>query len=52
MPSRALWKSCVLLVACTELSLLADAIDMPVPTVDSLDILRDSVVEYAQANAS
>ncbi|MBZ0262497.1 MAG: amino acid racemase [Hyphomicrobiales bacterium] len=42
----------VLLVACTELSLLADAIDMPVPTVDSLDILRDSVVEYAQANAS
>lgn len=42
----------VLLVACTELSLLANAIDMPVPTVDSLDMLRDSVVEYAQANAS
>lgn len=40
----------VLLIACTELSLLADAIDVPVPVIDTLDVLRDSVIEHIRAN--
>lgn len=36
----------LLLVACTELSLLADSIDPDTPCVDSLDVLVGEIVEF------
>jgi aspartate racemase len=39
----------VLLVACTELSLLAASLQAGVPVVDSLDVLAGAVVEFARS---
>jgi aspartate racemase len=37
----------VMLVACTELSLLTDSLGTEVPVIDSLDVLRDAVLDHA-----
>jgi aspartate racemase len=46
--ARELTASCdVIIVACSELSLLADSIDAAVPVIDSLDILSEAIVSFA-----
>ena len=41
-------RSCdLLLVACSELSLLAGSIEVGVPVIDSLDVLSEAVVDFA-----
>jgi len=37
----------VLLVACSELSMLADSIDAVAPVIDSLDVLSEAIVAFA-----
>jgi aspartate racemase len=37
----------VVVIACSELSLLADSLDATVPVVDSLDVLSEAVVAFA-----
>lgn len=38
----------VLLIACTELSLIADAVPAGIPVVDALDVLADAVVAFSR----
>jgi aspartate racemase len=38
----------VLLVACTELSLLARSLTVPIPIVDSLDVLSEAIIAFAR----
>jgi aspartate racemase len=46
--ARELASSCdVIIVACSELSLLADSIDVGVPVIDSLDVLSEAIVSFA-----
>jgi hypothetical protein len=37
----------VLAVACTELSVLADALDPELPVVDALDVLTGAIIDFA-----
>jgi aspartate/glutamate racemase len=36
----------VLLIACTELSVLADSVDQAVPTLDALEILAREIIAF------
>ena len=38
----------ILLIACTELSVLGDAIECPAETIDAMDVLRDAVLAHAR----
>lgn len=38
----------IILVACTELSIMADAIDVPVPVLDALEVLAGEIVARAK----
>ncbi len=38
----------ILLVACSELSIIADAIPPSIPFIDSVDVLAEAVVEFAE----
>ena len=40
----------VLVLACTELSVIRDVLDVPVPVVDTLQVLADDVVTTANGN--
>jgi aspartate racemase len=42
----------VLLVACTELSILSNGIDVEIQLIDSLDVLRDAVLTHAGIRAT
>ena len=37
----------VILVGCSELSLYSDRLPTSLPCVDSLDVLRDSIIDFA-----
>jgi aspartate racemase len=41
----------VLLVACTELSLIADSLTREIPVVDTIDVLADAVVAFSRGSA-
>lgn len=41
----------VLVVACTEFSIIADAVSAPVPIVDTIDVLAQAVIEFADNGA-
>lgn len=45
-------ESDVLLIACTELSILAAAVRVSVPVVDSLDVLSESIVVFARGDGA
>jgi len=39
----------ILLVACSELSIIADAIPVPIPHLDSIDVLAETIIKFAGA---
>ena len=40
----------LLLVACSELSIIADAIPSSFPCIDTIDVLAEEVIEFAGAD--